>query len=721
MARNTSRLDWGWKVTPAAGAAMAAGGAYSVAATGGLAGLPPGYALLAAGTGALAQGGADLYQRRPHGHIITRCAAWLAAGGWTAAALTDHNAFTWNSAGWWGAGTAAAVVLARALAGAEQTAKTERVQRSLQKWANGKAGEWHKRLAELFRLDGHKVDGVTPWKGDVGYTVRVQMPEGTPELPANADRTLAAALRLPRGGGIQITDGMVYGEIQIRVTTKDVIAEEIPYPDETTVTSINDPLALGLHPDAEDAAIRLAADCALFVGQVGSGKSNLVNVANAAALRTNDTLLWHIDTTGAGISMPWLRPWAVDGTAHVPVIDWAADTVEEAHIMLDVAIAGIESRKSGYQDLMYDANDDKIPVSEDLPEIVILVDEIAELPVSILGKLDSVVDTGRAARVRVVICGLRATQDVITAAMKKQSRNRAAMRVSDPEELHHLFPTGTGRLDPKAAPHRGCGFLSSPGAEDIETAPAPFKAYRLTPKRISHLAVTFAGRRPTLDPVFLDTVPARFYASRWGRILPRRYKDKELSTATLPYTDMEILRPLIDEITGIPLTGTGEKATTNPASRTPAASAVDASDGEGESGPQIRFSGDLLSQMLDAARTVTGRHDQAPEDEANVIRAEFGRVVQQTGGPDNRPDPVPQLLRDAHQAVIAAGGRMHSGTLAAALDLEPSAFGAELNKILKTVGVTRPGAGTVRIGDDSKVGYLAETLAEAITRYRNAQ
>ncbi|WP_367131407.1 MULTISPECIES: hypothetical protein [Streptomyces] len=714
-----SRLDWGWKVTPAAGAVMTAGGAYSLAAAGGPAGLPPAYALLAAGAGAVAQAGADLHQHRPPGHMVTRCTAWLAAGGWSAVALAGHTVFTWASAGWWGAGTAAAVVLARSLAGAEETAKTEHAERQLQKWANGKAGEWEQRLADLFRLQDHRVDGVSPWKGGVGYTVRVQMPEGTPELPATAERTLAAALRLPRGGGVQITDGMVYGEIHIHVTAKDVLAETIDLPqgpEDITVTSVYDGFPLGLRPDAEEVRIRMADDCALIIGQIGSGKTNTVNVVNAGALRSADTVVMHIDITGAGISLPWLRSWTVDGTADVPLIDWSADTVEEAHILCDTLIAGIVARKSGHQDLL--TEDDKITVDADVPAVVLIVDEIAELPMTLLTKLDTIVNTGRAVRVRVVICGLRATQDVITAAMKKQSRNRIGMRVTDPEELGHLFPTGGSRINPKAAPYRGCGFYAAPDAEDVISDPTPFKAYRITPKAIGALAAQYADRRPRLEPVFLDTEPGQYYASRWGRILPRLYKNKKLATTTRPYTDLPVLRPPVDEIKGTPITSSADPLTsTGP--RPPAPG-----DAEATARPP-RFGKDLLAQMLDAARTATGRSEEAPADETNVIRAEFGRVVQQAGGPEDRPSPVPRLLAEAHQHLAAAGGRMHTADLATRMDMDAVTLGSELNRLMREVGVERPGKGTVRAGADGepKAGYLAETLAAAIRAYaqRDAQ
>ncbi|MFJ1701604.1 hypothetical protein ACIOHC_42675 [Streptomyces sp. NPDC088252] len=708
-------LDWSWNHSPATSAALVAGGAYTVATVGSVAGLPASHALLVAGAGAVAQAGADLYQRRPGGHTVARCAAWLAAGGWTASALADHTALTWSSAGWWAAGTAAGMTLARGLVRAEETARTERHQRRLQKWANKQAGEWHERLERLFRLEGHEVEGVRPWKGDVGYTVRVRMPSNVPELPADAVRKLAVDLRLPKGGGIQILEGEVYGQTLIRVTAVDVLAKDLDLPDgpdETTVTSIYDGIPLGLKPDAEEARIAVVDECALVVGQVGSGKTNTINVVNTGALRTNDTVVMHIDVTGAGISLPWLHAWAVDGTATVPLIDWTADTVEEAHILCDTVIAGIGARKTGHQDRLTD--DDKLTVTHDLPEVLVVVDEIAELPPVLLRKLDTIVNTGRAVRVRVVICGLRATQDVITAAMKKQSRVRVGMRVSDPEELSHLFPTGGARINPKSAPYRGCGFYSSPDKEDVVSDPTAFKAYRIKPKQIRALSTVYADRRPRLEDVFLDTEPGEYYASRWGRILPRLYKAKQLAPTTIPYTSIDTLYPPINQLTGIPITSTTD---TGDDDNAPTPRIVASTTGTPAS-QQPRVGSDLLSTMLNAART-TGQTAQGGRDDATVIQADFGRVIQQAGIPENRPNPVPQLLADAHNAVVAAGGRMHTADLAALLEMDPLVLGTELGKLLREVDIERPGKGTVRAGKDneSKPGYLSETLAAAIRAY----
>ncbi|WP_441250956.1 hypothetical protein [Kitasatospora sp. McL0602] len=81
---------------------------------------------------------------------------------------------------------------------------------------------------------------------------------------------------------------------------------------------------------------------------------------------------------------------------------------------------------------------------------------------------------------------------------------------------------------------------------------------------------------------------------------------------------------------------------------------------------------------------------------------------------------VPVLLLSAHRAVEHAGGRMYVADLARHLALDPHELGVELNALLRRVGITRPGAGTLPVpGGNSRPGYLAHTLAAAIDAHRS--
>ncbi|MFI5534506.1 FtsK/SpoIIIE domain-containing protein [Kitasatospora sp. NPDC051853] len=91
-----------------------------------------------------------------------------------------------------------------------------------------------------------------------------------------------------------------------------------------------------------------------------------------------------------------------------------------------------------------------------------------------------------------------------------------------------------------------------------------------------------------------------------------------------------------------------------------------------------------------------------------------------TDGAEYDADGVPILLLRAHDELVRAGGRLHSGPLAALLGYgDVRQLGTDLLAYLKAVGVERPAGGQLRVpGAGPGLGYLAETLATAIDRYR---
>ncbi|MGI5341895.1 hypothetical protein ACQEVS_33065 [Streptomyces sp. CA-181903] len=328
------------------------------------------------------------------------------------------------------------------------------------------------------------------------------------------------------GCGLEITTGRDYGTAIIRVSTRNALAAVIPYPRKLRRKSINAGLTFGKFKDSSKATTDLLRfHCGLVIGQPEGGKTNLLNVINAELAQCSDVLLWHIDVTGAGVTLPWLRSWARDGSAIAPVVDWAASTVDEALVMLQVAEEIIAVRKREYQDRMFDADDDKIPVDDSVPEIIIVADEVAQLPLSVQKGLDTVINTGRASGVRAVNCALRATREMASPAMKEMTRLRIAMRVSDESEYQHIFSDFRG-LKKEDAPYKGSGFIEL-GTEKAR----PFKAYRLKPKRISGISQEVALFRPRLDEVSLKIPSVQFYRERWARTLPLLYTDTNVLSA----------------------------------------------------------------------------------------------------------------------------------------------------------------------------------------------
>lgn len=526
---NKQRVDWKGKHTPA-WAAVNAAGVTAVVATGGyLAHMPPAYGLAEGAVGAIAVTAAGLRQRLTGGNLAYRASAWLLAGGWTSWAIHLNPWSSWAPIGALCAGTILAWGANSAFAEYEVNEGERRRVRLLQRRREQIADEWVDRLARVTGITGCQVVGVQDWPGETGYTIEVHLPVGgkgtTWQDVQRGAEGLAADMRLPEGCGVEVVMGRNRGTVIIRVGLKDVMKETIPLPMDFTPTSINDLFPIGLHRDGSQTLVGMRFNCGLLTGQTDAGKTNELNVINSQLLRCVDVLVWHIDTTGAGISLPWLRSWALDGATDRPVIDWTANTPAEAVMMTDMAIEIIAARKTGYQDLMFQSNDDKVPVSHGVPEIIIVADEVAELPPKVQAGIDSIINTGRAAGVRVLNCALRATQDTISAAMKKQTRLRIGMRAMDPEEYSHLF-AGYQMVDPADAPYAGSGFVAY---EAI--TPRPFKGFRIEPEQIPLIAMQVADRRPSLDKLSSQVPSGKHYLTRWMRTLPQLYPNAKLSEA----------------------------------------------------------------------------------------------------------------------------------------------------------------------------------------------
>lgn len=546
-------LDWTAGHSPAWAAINAAGISALTASAGHLAGAPASIGIAEGAVGAAASLAVSTARKYTGGHRAYRCAAWLAAGGWCSWSLA---AGPWSS--WWHitalvGGTILAWGANAAWAEWELDAPERRREAELRARREQQAGDWIDRLERVCRISGAQVLAVETWEADAGYTVEVQLPQGgaTVEDIARYTDSLRADLRLPVGCSLEITKGSTHGTALIAVNTVNMLARLLPYPVEETddptdprpERTINGPLYIGRYRDGQRAQGVLRAHCGLLIGQPEGGKTNLLHALNAELARCPDVLIWHIDITGAGLTMPWLRAWAREGTAPRPVVDWSASTVEEALAMLRVAAQIIETRKRDYQELMYEVNDDKIPVSPSVPAIIIISDEIAELPQSIQSGLDKVNNTGRASAVRTFNCALRGTRDMVSASQKEMTRWRIGMRVSDSSEYQHLF-SDYRNVDAADAQEKGSGFMEWDGSK-----PRPFKAYRIKPEEISTVSVMTAEIRPTLDDISLGIDDAAVYRDRWARTLPHLFN---LEKVILAPAARELLS---DAPTPVPATG----------------------------------------------------------------------------------------------------------------------------------------------------------------------
>lgn len=374
----------------------------------------------------------------------------------------------------------------------------------------GTALEWESRIE---RVCGVKVEihGKEDWPLGRGYTLAGRLPDGGVLLDTLRGKAanLASDVDLPPGCAINIYAKVGGGrrEFLMDVPTSTALAEDQPYPDEVTRLTVNGQVPVGLQGNFDHEFIEMRSKCLLAVGETGSGKTNFGHDITAGLVRTVDTLIMQIDLTGAGLARPWLRPW-LEGRTGRPAINTVADTPQKAMQMLRALLRIGHARKAGYQDLMAQVDDDKLPIGHIfpdgsiLPQIILMVDEIAKITGTrsewpdLRDLIVQVINELRASGIRVVLLGLRATDDVVVSSIQAMCAIKVGLKMTSKAEMSYLFGWSEG-IAPEDAPYPGCGFIQ----HDSATKPRPFKAWRLTPSHIARVAVVADAWIPELDPL----------------------------------------------------------------------------------------------------------------------------------------------------------------------------------------------------------------------------
>ncbi|HEY8506401.1 MAG TPA: hypothetical protein VIL46_17590, partial [Gemmataceae bacterium] len=445
------RIDW--SLRPRGVVSATAQGALGLAAAAAIGDMAAVHPLWGAAAGITAGIGVVLrsaYQGISGTPLLYRLAATVGAGGW----LTWAWATTpWSQAsmGALGIGALTAGLLAP-LARPRPYPRTPG--RALVLSRTGRAAEeWEARIRRVCRISVTVTD-VRPWPTGCGCDVHVELPGGgatRAQIAAAAD-ALATDARLPEGCGVEVSPGAHRGAAILRVSTVNRLSEDIDYPADYRPRSILDPVPLGEYRNGSTAAVLLRESSALVIGQRGSGKTTLLHALTAGIGLCRDALVWHIDLNGGGMSQAWLHPW-LEGECERPAVDWAAADIDEALQLAAAALRIAKDRKRYTRQLKIETNASLMPVSPDLPEIVVMVDEGAEAlsPMSrdrqaqaLRAMLEELQRIGRNEAVNVVVSSLRATQDMISPNVRKQAAVRIGMYVQDEEELAYLYGWNKG-------------------------------------------------------------------------------------------------------------------------------------------------------------------------------------------------------------------------------------------------------------------------------------
>ncbi|WP_329033795.1 hypothetical protein OIE71_15965 [Streptomyces sp. NBC_01725] len=521
--------DWAAGHGPVTGALSATTGAFAVATTGAATGMPPGWALTAGVAGALGHTIAGLRVRNAGRTIATRAASWLVGAGWTTWAMTT-GPLTWTALGSLatiGIGMGAAARTASLYEEAREeealAAAARQVAAELSADRRAIAAEWVDRIQRVCGIT-LRVLAVEMWPTGTGFTIDAELPAGgtTYDRIAKESAKLSADARLPHGCTATAGPGIHQGRVLIDVTTADVLSAELTYPTEYGPLSIYTGLPWGYRTNAEEICAYLREQCALVVGPTGSGKTNMVHVILAGFARATDILTWVIDLNAGSAGLPWVRP-ALDSTGQTtsgmrPGVDWLAGTYDEAVLMLDAAVKVAKHRKMAYQDLLSAANTDLLPVSASIPQVMVVIDEGAEILASndprmrkLAAKILEVIRIARAMGLRTVLTALGATGSVLGNLMiRREAKARVCLTGGEVEgmDLGKVFPGSRGlRVD--QAPYKGSGFMGTP-----ESPAALFKCWRILPNQIRDIVAATSDRHPVLDAPSVKAAGAP-YVRRW--------------------------------------------------------------------------------------------------------------------------------------------------------------------------------------------------------------
>jgi hypothetical protein len=462
-------------------------------------------------------------------------AAWVAAAGTCAAGWLAYAtvAGPWSWPAVTGLVVPAVILMPLWPAVQHYEARAEEAERRRQAAASLASGL--RKWADLLARIGHKgVQAVERTDTRNGYDIRLRLPAHgrvTFKSLAGTQDRLEIAAKARRGSlrFEQLPGGLAH-EVMLHVSERDVLAETIPLPADNRTLTINRPIPVGLYEDGSVCSLTFREVATLIVGLRGSGKSSLINVLIAQLARCVDVLLFVIDLKGGRMATPWLRPWLEWKTMR-PVIDWVATTPEEAGIMLEACLRGIEARSRA------GTGGEKITPSTGHPAVLVIVDEAAVIfgqnmggntpgsggptnyqlaqlakRLTILGRSEAIDPLFSVQRGTVTMTG--------DGDLKSQCDLRIGLGVATEADARLIIPDDVRvAADLARLTHPGSGIV-----QVRQGRVSPVKFYRITDTDIAAIAGLTGHWRPAPDPLLAQAF-GPLYTTRWtergGYLVPQ--------------------------------------------------------------------------------------------------------------------------------------------------------------------------------------------------------
>ncbi|MCC5582077.1 hypothetical protein IMZ11_41420 [Microtetraspora sp. AC03309] len=714
-------------------------GLAAIAVAGDLAAIHPLWGGAATAVGAVATVVRSAHLAHPTPGLLYRLGCWLGAGSWLTYTLA---AGLWSQAAWgvWGIGAVTAGLLAPLGRAAVSKAGTAR-----RPSAPGTAlvprrhvalvEEWTRRIRRCCRL-AVEIAEVREWPTGTGYSLLVMLPQGgaTASQLANAAEGMANDARLPQGCGVEVLPprpGQLRGTVWLEVATVNRLAADIDHPGDYSPRSVLDGITIGEYRNGEPMRLQVRQPRTIVVGTTGSAKTGTLHTITAELGRCVDGLVWHMDLNGGGVSQPWLRAW-LDGEIERPAIDWAAPCAEEALLMAAAEVAIAKARKTAYSKRRMLADDDKLPVDHEVPQITTILDEGFEvlaptvrdpLQKEIRSSIEEIARIGRAEACQVLVSALRSISTTLSTDLLSLLHNRIMMAGCAQKEITFLYEQAQGAsVEDLAGP--GSGFVRVFGNDEIRT----WKAYRMKPARDIHPASASISRtRPNLDEPSVEAAgyayATRYSRMRWlfstpeQRVHLRRPRPIELPGVTDDRGNPVIWDPALthpaegDDLAPAPAPQHGPRTTpAAPAAPSRRLTAV-ACGTDASAWPDLR---EMTGKPAPRAMTSAAEWPDLPMPRrGELLRAEQIHAV--TAAPAAPIRPIPELLRRA-LAAFGNDTRIHSEALAAALGIDVLALAA----LLRPLEVTTLPRAFLRGGAERR-GYAREDLEAAAARIASGE
>ncbi|WP_250563868.1 helix-turn-helix domain-containing protein [Sphaerisporangium fuscum] len=364
-----------------------------------------------------------------------------------------------------------------------------RVERTLAAWPE---------ISQAVGLTGSRIQSaiVDLW----GYRARVALARGqTVEDAVSKLPALESALGTRRGAVRVQPVPERANRMELRVIETDPHADAIVWPG-PSVTSIAQPVKLGLFEDGSPVRVSLLRRHALVGGVAGAGKSGGVNVILADLSACPDVVIWGIDLKRGMELLPWAS-----------CLDRVATTPQEAQALLRDAVAVLDGRA----DVLAQQGLRVWHPRPDAPALVILIDEYAELvdeAPEAVRHADSIARRGRAVAVTLVAATQRPSQKAMGhGAVRSQMDVRISFRVRERRDVDLILGQGMLKSGWHSHSLNAPGkFLISAPEHDI---PRRARTFLMDDESVREAASLHASHRPSLDAVSIAALDAAPEAS----------------------------------------------------------------------------------------------------------------------------------------------------------------------------------------------------------------